>query len=532
MQKWLRLVIAGLAALLIIILVAVGGIAAYPIVYNGRIYPGVSVRDVDVGGLTQEEAIAVLAASLPDPAAQVIQLRADEHLWQLSWADAGMGFDYTGMAAAAYQVARQGPWYEQVSPAWDVRSYGYSVGLMMVQADPAQVTAALEALAPTVLTPPMDAQLQIGPGGAMALPGQAGRALDVEASAARVLQALADEAAEALSASEGTGEIREVELVVTAIPARLSEPEPAYTLAHSLLAQPFTLVADDPLTDYYTEFTASPEKVATWLLAVPEHTSDDARIGLEVDEETVQVWLLEVEPQLGPERLLDIGETLMRMHTALTAGQSQAQARIRHPQTSYVVQPGDNMFDIAYSHGLPLWQLKEANPDIDPEGLVVGMELVMPSIDILFPEPLVPGKRIEINLPEQRLRAYEGDEMVFEFTCSSGMSSTPTIAGQFQVLFKEPSAYASKWDLEMPYFLAVYQEGPEFFNGIHELPIRSNGSRLWASVLGWPASYGCIILNVGDAEALYDWAPVGTLVRIIGTAPGTPTYEASTPEEE
>ena len=67
--------------------------------------------------------------------------------------------------------------------------------------------------------------------------------------------------------------------------------------------------------------------------------------------------------------------------------------------------------------------------------------------------------------------------------------------------------------------------GPDFYNGIHELPIAASGNRLWGGVLGWPASYGCIILDIGDAEKLYEWAPIGTLVRVAGTAPGTPTYE-------
>lgn len=81
----------------------------------------------------------------------------------------------------------------------------------------------------------------------------------------------------------------------------------------------------------------------------------------------------------------------------------------------------------------------------------------------------------------------------------------------------------------MPYFLAIYYERPGFVNGIHELPINAAGERLWASVLGRPASYGCIILDVGDAEKLYRWAPVGTLVRITGGAPGT-TVQSSSPE--
>jgi lipoprotein-anchoring transpeptidase ErfK/SrfK len=176
--------------------------------------------------------------------------------------------------------------------------------------------------------------------------------------------------------------------------------------------------------------------------------------------------------------------------------------------------------------------LEEANPEVEPDELLIGMELTIPSIDVLFPEPLVPGKRIEIDLPEQRLRAFEDDELVYGFTCSTGMTSTPTIAGQFQVLFKEPEAYAQRWSLDMPYFMAIYYERPGFANGIHELPINAAGQRLWSSVLGWPASYGCIILNVGDAEVLYDWAPVGTLVRIEGVAPGTPIYREPAEEHQ
>jgi len=115
--------------------------------------------------------------------------------------------------------------------------------------------------------------------------------------------------------------------------------------------------------------------------------------------------------------------------------------------------------------------------------------------------------------------------LTFDFIISSGMSKTPTIAGQFQVLFKEPDAFARRWNLDMPYFMGIYEEGEGFHNGIHELPITAWDRRLSAGVLGWPASYGCIILDVGDAEALYNWAPVGTLVRIEGVAPGTPTWQ-------
>ena len=97
---------------------------------------------------------------------------------------------------------------------------------------------------------------------------------------------------------------------------------------------------------------------------------------------------------------------------------------------------------------------------------------------------------------------------------STGIASSPTFVGTFQVLSKEDSAYASSWDLWMPNFLGIYESGPDFTNGIHALPILSSGARLWEGYLGRPVSYGCIVLGVEEAAALYDWAELGTMVVI------------------
>jgi hypothetical protein len=67
----------------------------------------------------------------------------------------------------------------------------------------------------------------------------------------------------------------------------------------------------------------------------------------------------------------------------------------------------------------------------------------------------------------------------------------------------------------MPHFMGVYEAWPEFMNGLHGLPMLSSGRRLWVDVLGRPASYGCIILTLEDAEALYSWAEDGVVVDIL-----------------
>jgi hypothetical protein len=515
MTKIHKTITAALAAVLGFCVALGLVILGYPAVYSHQIYPGVSVHGVDLGGLTVEEAASLLESHLPVPPTQAMELRAAEHSWTINWADVGRTYAWTDTGVAAYEVARGGTWYERLVAPWRVRFEGRSVAPLIDPAEASQVKTTLEDLAPQVYVPPADAGLRIGSGGVDSVPAHTGRALDVEASVTRVLDAL------------GTG-AKAVELAVVDVSPRLPEPEPARTLAQSLLAEPFTLVVDDPLTNYRAEFDVPPERVATWVEAV---AADDQMV-LEVDEPTVRSWLLEIGPQLGSERNLVVTETLTGTVAALNEGEHQARAVVRHPSRTYVVQPGDTLFDIAYHNGFPEWRLEEANPEVEPDELLIGMELTIPSIDVLFPEPLVPGKRIEIDLPEQRLRAFEDDELVYDFTCSTGMTSTPTIAGQFQILFKEPEAYAQRWSLDMPYFMAIYYERPGFANGIHELPINAAGQRLWSSVLGWPASYGCIILDVGDAEALYGWAPVGTLVRIEGVAPGTPIYREPAEEQQ
>ena len=66
----------------------------------------------------------------------------------------------------------------------------------------------------------------------------------------------------------------------------------------------------------------------------------------------------------------------------------------------------------------------------------------------------------------------------------------------------------------MPNFLGIYEAWPGFMNGIHGLPKLSNGVRLWANILGKPASYGCIILDTKPSKWLYDWAENGVVVEI------------------
>lgn len=152
-----------------------------------------------------------------------------------------------------------------------------------------------------------------------------------------------------------------------------------------------------------------------------------------------------------------------------------------------------------------------------------AMQLLPESVDIedklleihRIRNPVPSGwqKKIVVDIASQRFYAYEGDRLVYEFVCSTGDASSPTVPGEYQVLDKIPVAYSSAWHLEMPYWLGIYWAGT-LENGIHALPILANGQVLWEGYLGRPVSFGCIILSTEAAKIIYDWAEVGTPVII------------------
>jgi len=183
----------------------------------------------------------------------------------------------------------------------------------------------------------------------------------------------------------------------------------------------------------------------------------------------------------------------------------------------YVVQQGDTLFRIAARYHLTPQQLATANGIRNPSLIYVGQTLIIPEAAEATTSAAFGGnvsyRSIVVDISDQRLYAYEREQLVYNFVVSTGMATSPTRPGNYQVLNKIPNAYASTWDLWMPNWLGIYWVG-NLQNGIHALPILSNGQRLWAGYLGTPVSYGCIILGVNEAQQLYDWAEVGTAVTI------------------
>jgi LysM repeat protein len=188
--------------------------------------------------------------------------------------------------------------------------------------------------------------------------------------------------------------------------------------------------------------------------------------------------------------------------------------------STYIVQRGDTLFRIATRFGLTTAQLAAANNIFNPALIYPGQVLAIPgSATGENPNPAAPppstgaGKRILVDISEQHLYAYEGDQLIFSFVASTGAPGLGTRPGNYSVQNKIPNAYGGTWNIWMPNWLGIYWAG-SLQNGIHALPILPDGSRLWAGYLGTPVSYGCVILGVQESQQLYDWAEVGIPVDI------------------
>ncbi len=124
--------------------------------------------------------------------------------------------------------------------------------------------------------------------------------------------------------------------------------------------------------------------------------------------------------------------------------------------------------------------------------------------------PLPPGVQpderwILVDLSEQRLYALRGTRIVRVFEVSTGVPQHPTVQGIFRIWAKYrvtdmsgPGYYLP----QVPYTMYFYQG-----YGIH--------GTYWHNNFGQPMSHGCVNMRTEEAQWLFQWASIGTVVQVI-----------------
>ncbi len=495
-SRQLNRIAVATAGLLMAISLCMGLLAVGLYVYFNLfslIAPGVMVGEMRLGGMNVEQAAARLNTEWHEQ--PPVALSDGERVWTAPAAQLGFQIDAAATAERAYTAGRSASGW--INPLALLRQNRRQVEpAVTFNSDLARFR--LEQAAAVIDTAPMEASLSYQDGRWQSSPGKPGAMIDV---AATLLTWQA--APEAL--------LRQavLPLTVRSVTPRVLDASEEAARLNALMRQPLRVEAFDAVSGETITWEVPGETLAQWVTV----GEGNGQAAIRLDAQAVLASLRNWESKLDPGEYFAAPENLDNLSVDWQAGRPIS-LLVRHAPTEYVVQAGDNMVSIAFRVGVPFWMIQRANPDVNSSGLSAGQTLVIPSLDDNLPLPVVRSKRIVISISQQRMWTYENGQQRSESVISTGISRSPTMPGVYQVRTHELEAYASIWDLYMPHFLGIYEAVPGFMNGIHGLPMLSSGVRLWGSVLGSPASYGCIIMTLQEAEDLYHWAEAGVVVEI------------------
>ncbi|MGB1285963.1 MAG: L,D-transpeptidase family protein [Aggregatilineales bacterium] len=469
------------------------------LLFSDKISPGVYALDMPLSGLTAEEAEARLLAYWNQELQ--IQMRMNEtDVARMTPTDLGLTLDAAAMVEEARTAGLSGiPFAIGITP--------------VINVDNGLAQQNLLELYDEFYIPPFEAGYSWNDGVVEGLPGTASQELDIALSLERLAQT-----------PQIVVQNQRFDVSTLSNPPQVSDPAPYLDAATRFLNQDFQIVGYDALRNVDMPWQTTREEMARWLVA------DVNGLGLRMN--TFEGFVDALNDRLNTEdnpRYLDVREAAQSVEQAILNSDEQAFLRVRYLPTNYTIASGDNGTRIGRKTGLPFGLIENVNPGVEWTALSIGQEIRLPSYDEVLPETPVPNKRIVVDLDALWLVAYENDEIVFNWPISSGQNEAPTSPGIFQILLHEEVAYGSSFSLcaggtnqcaqwEMDWFMGIYEVIPGLMNGFHGNVLLPNGALLGGGGSTQRYStFGCVMSDNEQAEALYRWADQGTMVELISS---------------
>jgi lipoprotein-anchoring transpeptidase ErfK/SrfK len=118
--------------------------------------------------------------------------------------------------------------------------------------------------------------------------------------------------------------------------------------------------------------------------------------------------------------------------------------------------------------------------------------------------PTTAGKLIIVKLGQQRVYVYENGELLRNVLVSTGRPMTPTVQGDYKIYVK----YKAQTMSGPGYYLPGVPWVMYFYQGY------SFHGTYWHNNFGRTMSHGCVNMPTDEALWLYNWAEIGTSVRV------------------
>jgi vancomycin resistance protein YoaR len=263
------------------------GLGLYASAHGDRIYEGVEVAGVRVGGMTAAEAGAALERQFAHYAATPLTLTAGGKSFGITPAAAGARLDERATVAAAFGYGREGSLWTR-SRAWVEGMLHPATVAPRVTVDAGKVDGQLRAIAPGIVRAPVDAAIRMSGEGQPALVEDVpGVALDLGATGAELVDRMTrlDDTPVAVVTRAKAAEVRTAPLA------------PRLPAARAAVAAPLVLSADEGV--WYVD-TADLKRVVS---------VDPRQAKLEVDRGSLTTMVVGLAAEIDREPL-DAGITV------------------------------------------------------------------------------------------------------------------------------------------------------------------------------------------------------------------------------
>lgn len=259
---------------LALLLVALG-VFIFRAVYSDRIYPAIAVGDVNVGGMTVDEAAAAVEARAVELEHGTIAFTFNGQTWTPSLSEIGASVDVESSVDAAYDLGREDNAVSRLGFANQILKDDQSVPLRST-INPAVLDQWFDSVDADLNDPAVDARLVVEGGAVTVVPEESGTVVDREAATAFILDSLS-----ALEPSEA-----ELPTTVAHPLVASSDLEDARAQLERSMAAPFVVTFEG------RQWEIAPTDLAQFL-TIDVKSNDGVKVELTMDTERLSEFLRE-----------------------------------------------------------------------------------------------------------------------------------------------------------------------------------------------------------------------------------------------
>jgi len=251
----------------------------------GRIFPGVTVSGIDVGGLNRAQAAKKIGESITYPQTGRLVFTYNDKSWHVTPAEVGIFLDLDSSAMNAFSVGRTGTIVTRLAEQFGTVYYGHPAALSIIL-DQRLSFEFLTKLAREIDVPAADAGVSINGTQVIVSDAVTGIRLDRETT----LKALTEQV-NTLSDAVISLTVNDTKPVVIEVGEQAE-------LARNLLSEPFIFTLPSGQTEEQQSFTLQPAELAVMLNFKFSEKDAEAVYALELDPQKLAAYLTQLSSEL------------------------------------------------------------------------------------------------------------------------------------------------------------------------------------------------------------------------------------------